>query len=169
MVTLACVSFFTQRVKTGPIPTSCLLTSTCNGNPCVHAHTTLNKWPGNGGTGLYATTQEAEAGRSLNLSPAWSTERVPGQPGPYKEIPCQKQNKTKQNKTKQNKTKQKKPKLSSSWDLGTFHIHLEVSTARSLLSPSFRALLPSWMVRWAKCGTLRMCPRNCQRPWPGEC
>ena len=30
-------------------------------------------------------TQEAEAGRSLSSRPAWSTERVPGQPGLHRE------------------------------------------------------------------------------------
>jgi hypothetical protein len=48
------------------------------------------------------------------LRPALSTDRVPGQPGPYREALSQntKQNKTKQNKTKQNKTKQSKTKQS---------------------------------------------------------
>jgi hypothetical protein len=42
--------------------------------------------------------------------PAWSTQRVPGQPGLHRETLSQKQNKTKQKtkQTKQNKTKQKK-------------------------------------------------------------
>ena len=31
------------------------------------------------------STWEAEAGRSLSLRPAWSTERVPGQPGLHRE------------------------------------------------------------------------------------
>jgi hypothetical protein len=38
----------------------------------------------------------------VSLRPAWSTERVPRQPGLHREILSQ--NKTKQNKTKQNKT-----------------------------------------------------------------
>ena len=35
-----------------------------------------------GGTG----TQEAEAGRSLSVGSAWSTERIPGQPELHREI-----------------------------------------------------------------------------------
>ena len=31
------------------------------------------------------STWEAEAGRSLSSRPTWSTERVPGQPGPHSE------------------------------------------------------------------------------------
>jgi hypothetical protein len=31
------------------------------------------------------STQEAEAGRSMSLRPAWSTELVPGQPGLHRE------------------------------------------------------------------------------------
>jgi hypothetical protein len=48
----------------------------------------------------------------VSLRPAWSTERVPGQPGHRKTLSHKnktkqtKQNKTKQNKTKQNKTPQ---------------------------------------------------------------
>ena len=33
---------------------------------------------------------EAEAGRSLSVRPAWSTEKVPGQPGPHRETLYQK-------------------------------------------------------------------------------
>jgi hypothetical protein len=47
------------------------------------------------------STWEAEAGGFLGLRPAWSTEWVPGQPGPHRETLSQKQNKTKQNKIKQ--------------------------------------------------------------------
>jgi hypothetical protein len=36
--------------------------------------------------------QEAEAGRSLTLRPAWSTEWVPGQPSLYREILSQRKN-----------------------------------------------------------------------------
>jgi hypothetical protein len=55
------------------------------------------------------STWEAEAGRFLSSRPAWSIERVPGQPELYRETLSQtKQNKTKQNKTKQNKSKQNK-------------------------------------------------------------
>jgi hypothetical protein len=40
-------------------------------------------------------TREAEAGRSRNLCPAWSTEQVPGQSGLYREImSLKKQNKS---------------------------------------------------------------------------
>ena len=39
---------------------------------------------------------EAEAGRSLSLMPAWSTEQVPGQPGLHREILSQKTNKQQQ-------------------------------------------------------------------------
>ena len=51
--------------------------------------------------------REAEAGGFLNSRPAWSTERVPGQPGLYRERNpvWKKPKKTKQNKTKQNKNK----------------------------------------------------------------
>jgi hypothetical protein len=33
------------------------------------------------------STQEAEAGGSLSLRPAWSTEQVPGQPGLFQKKP----------------------------------------------------------------------------------
>jgi hypothetical protein len=46
------------------------------------------------------STWEAEAGGSLSLKPAWSTEIVPSQPGLHRETLSQKQNKTKQNKEK---------------------------------------------------------------------
>jgi hypothetical protein len=36
------------------------------------------------------STWEAEAGRFLSSSPAWSTERVPGQPGLHRETLSQK-------------------------------------------------------------------------------
>ena len=55
------------------------------------------------------STQEAEAGGSLNLRPALSTEQVPGQPGLQRNLVWEKKNKTKQNKTKQ-KTNKKKTK-----------------------------------------------------------
>ena len=43
-------------------------------------------------------TQEAEAGRSLSLTPAWSTEQVTGQPGLHRKTLSQKQtNKQKTN------------------------------------------------------------------------
>jgi hypothetical protein len=48
------------------------------------------------------STWEAEADGFLSSRPAWSTNRVPGQPGLHKETLSR--NKTKQNKTKQNKT-----------------------------------------------------------------
>jgi hypothetical protein len=32
------------------------------------------------------TTQEAEAGRSLSLRTAWSTEGIPGQPGIHRKV-----------------------------------------------------------------------------------
>ena len=40
-----------------------------------------------------SSTQEAEAGRSLSLRPAWSTEWVSGQPGIYREILSQEKKK----------------------------------------------------------------------------
>ena len=49
------------------------------------------------------STWEAEAGRSLSLRLAWSTEQVPGQPRLYKKI-------LKKKKKKKKKTKKKKPK-----------------------------------------------------------
>ena len=42
------------------------------------------------------STWEAEAGRFLNLRPAWSTEWVPRQPGLYRETLSQKKTKTEQ-------------------------------------------------------------------------
>jgi hypothetical protein len=45
------------------------------------------------------STQEAKVGGSLSLRPAWSTEKVPGQPGLHRETMCQK--KKKQNKNTQ--------------------------------------------------------------------
>jgi hypothetical protein len=63
------------------------------------------------------STWEAEAGEFLNLRPAWSTERVPGQPGLHRETLSRKsknKTKTKQNKQQQQqkkaKTKQNNPK-----------------------------------------------------------
>jgi hypothetical protein len=50
--------------------------------------------------------QEVEAGRFLNLKPAWSTKCVSGQPGLYRETLSQK-NKTKQNKKTKNKQTKK--------------------------------------------------------------
>jgi hypothetical protein len=41
------------------------------------------------------STWEAEAGGFLSLRPAWSTERVPGQPGPHRETLSQKKKKKK--------------------------------------------------------------------------
>ena len=55
---------------------------------------------------FHPSTWEAGAGKFLSSRPAWSTKRVPGQPGLHRETPILK--KTKQNKTKQNKTKQNK-------------------------------------------------------------
>jgi hypothetical protein len=37
-----------------------------------------------------SSTQEAEAGRSLSSRPTWSTQRVPDQPGLYRETLSQK-------------------------------------------------------------------------------
>ena len=44
------------------------------------------------------STWEAEVGRFLSSRPAWSTERVPGQPGLYRETLSQKQKQTQANK-----------------------------------------------------------------------
>jgi hypothetical protein len=41
------------------------------------------------------STREAEAGGFLSLRPAWTTKRVPGQPGLYGETLCQKTKKNK--------------------------------------------------------------------------
>jgi hypothetical protein len=61
------------------------------------------------------STREAEAGRFLSSRPAWSTERVPGQPGLHRETLSQKTKaKTKTNKqTNKQKSSQKTsvPKL----------------------------------------------------------
>jgi hypothetical protein len=51
---------------------------------------------------LITSTWEAEAGRSLSLRPAWSTEWVSGQPGLHRETLSRK------TKPKQNTNKQKK-------------------------------------------------------------
>ena len=72
------------------------------------------KLPGSGGTRtpVIPALWEAEAGGFLCSRPAWSTERVPGQPGLHKEILSRK-NKTKQKKnqkTKTNKQTNKKTK-----------------------------------------------------------
>jgi hypothetical protein len=54
-------------------------------------------------------TWEVEAGRFLSSRPAWSTERVPGQPGLHKETLSRKtKNKTKQKKKNKNKKKKRK-------------------------------------------------------------
>jgi hypothetical protein len=55
------------------------------------------------------STREAEAGGFLSLRPAWSTERVPGQPGLYRETLSRK----KKQKQKQNKQIKKSYKLNS--------------------------------------------------------
>jgi hypothetical protein len=55
------------------------------------------QWPGGGGAHLYSQ-HSGDRGRWISKSrPAWSTKRVPGQPGLYRETLSQK---TKQNKTK---------------------------------------------------------------------
>ena len=57
------------------------------------------------------STWRAEAGGSLNSKPAWSTERVPGQPGLHGETLSQKNKSNNNNKTKtqqQNKQTNKK-------------------------------------------------------------
>jgi hypothetical protein len=51
------------------------------------------------------STWEAEAGKFLSSRPAWSTERVPGQPGLHRETLSRKKKKNKKQKTK---NKQKK-------------------------------------------------------------
>jgi hypothetical protein len=48
------------------------------------------------------STQEEEAGRFLSSRTAWSTTRVPGQPGLYREtLSCKTKKKNQKNKTKQ--------------------------------------------------------------------
>jgi hypothetical protein len=47
------------------------------------------------------STWEAEAGRFLSSRPAWSTERVPGQPGLHRETLSQENKQTKKNPKKQ--------------------------------------------------------------------
>jgi hypothetical protein len=42
---------------------------------------------------FYPSTREAEAGGFLSLRPAWSTKRVSGQPGLFRETLAQKTNK----------------------------------------------------------------------------
>jgi len=44
-----------------------------------------NPWLGMAAQTIDPSTQEAEAGRSVSLRPAWSTEQVPGQPGIHRE------------------------------------------------------------------------------------
>jgi hypothetical protein len=50
-------------------------------------------------------TREAEAGRFLSSRPAWSTERVPGQPGLHRETLSQKTKKKKKKKIIKKKEK----------------------------------------------------------------
>jgi hypothetical protein len=52
------------------------------------------------------STWEAEAGRFLSSRPAWSTDRVPGQPGLHRETLSQKKNKKQKQKKQKNKNKQ---------------------------------------------------------------
>jgi hypothetical protein len=54
------------------------------------------------------STWEAEAGGFLSSRPAWSTERVPGQPGLHRETLSRKTKKKKKKKKKNQPTKQKK-------------------------------------------------------------
>jgi hypothetical protein len=46
--------------------------------------------PGNGGATFSPSTWEVEAGRFMSSRPAWSTERVPGQPRQHRETLSQK-------------------------------------------------------------------------------
>jgi hypothetical protein len=62
------------------------------------------------------STREAEAGGFLSSRPAWSTERVPGQPGLHRENPTQGKKKKKERKRKKNKKKKEKESgLSKPW------------------------------------------------------
>jgi hypothetical protein len=54
------------------------------------------------------STREAEAGGFLSSRPAWSTERVPGQPGQRNPVSKKQNQPTKQTKTKNKQTKQNK-------------------------------------------------------------
>jgi hypothetical protein len=54
------------------------------------------------------STWEAEAGGFLSSRPAWSTERVPEQPGLYRETLSRKTKKKKKKKEKKRKKKDKK-------------------------------------------------------------
>ena len=44
------------------------------------------------------STQEVEVGRSVSSKPAWSIERIPGEPGLHRETLSQTNKQTKQNK-----------------------------------------------------------------------
>jgi hypothetical protein len=62
------------------------ITRTCIKNP---------KPAGHGAHTFSPSTQEAEAGGFLSSRPAWSTKRVPGQPGLHRETISQKNQKKK--------------------------------------------------------------------------
>jgi hypothetical protein len=55
------------------------------------------------------STREAEAGGFLSSRPAWSTERVPGQPGLHRETLSRNNQKTKQNNNNNKKPPTTKP------------------------------------------------------------
>jgi hypothetical protein len=58
------------------------------------------------------STWEAEAGEFLSSRPAWSTERVPGQPGLHRETLSRKTKKKKKKKERKEKKKEKRNGLS---------------------------------------------------------
>jgi hypothetical protein len=60
--------------------------------PQISLKTQKNQ-PGMVADAFNPSTREAEAGRFLSLRPAWSTQRVPGQPGLHRETLSRKTNK----------------------------------------------------------------------------
>jgi hypothetical protein len=71
-------------------------------------HLKTNIQPGVAVHAFNPSTQKAERGGFLSLRPAWSTERVPGQPGLHRETLSQKKKKRKKRKEKKRKERKKK-------------------------------------------------------------
>jgi hypothetical protein len=74
---------------------------------CLSESPESHFWPGMVAHAFNPSTREAEAGGFLSSRGAWSTKRVPGQPGLHRETLCRKKQKQKKNKKKK-KQKQKK-------------------------------------------------------------
>jgi len=106
--------------------------------------------------------RKAEAGGSLSSRPAWSTERVPGQPGLHRE--------SLSGKTKQNKTKQKTKPLTTTTTIAGSCLLMETSFAflTSLhLTPRLSYIVSSWAHSFLLLGSHD--PLGFLHPIPKDC